>query len=53
MGVKLDKQTGQFVGVEQMLDMVEKSGGSAAGRDSTRAAVNELSRSRQDTQLAF
>ena len=35
-----------------MLDMVEKSG-SAVGRDSTRAAVNDLSRSRADTQMAF
>ena len=26
VGVTLDKQTGQFVGVEQFYDMVEKSG---------------------------
>ena len=48
VGVKLDKTTGEFVGVEQMLDMVERSG-SQVGRTSTQAAMSNLARSRKDT----
>ena len=48
VGVTLDKQTGQFVGVEQFYDMVEKSG-SQVNRGQAQAAAADLVQSRERT----